>query len=205
MLDKILTLLVIVLIPIGYLILLFTYLTNKKKTKQEENNASNIVLNLLNNNSSINLIESKRSIFSKYNIQRKMVKLTSNTYDNNSYFSQAIASLLSGYALINNKYLELIGKIFNELKFTTFSPLLIIIINIFTNNIADAKIAVIILIIIAIYQFMLNDINNNAILEIKSKNIKVNKILNVMEKINTLFFVTTLIEILRLVIIILRI
>ena len=52
---------------------------------------------------------------------------------------------------------------------------------------------------------MLNDINNNAILEIKSKNIKVNKILNVMEKINTLFFVTTLIEILRLVIIILRI
>lgn len=204
MLNQILTVLIIILITIGYLIILFTYLTNKKNNTRGKS-ASSLVLDLLNNDSTINLIESKESIFSKYNIKRKMVKLSSNTYDNNSYFSQAIAMLLSGYSLINNKYLSFLGKIFNELKIVTFSPLIVILVNIFATNIADSRIAIIILIIIAIYQYILNDINSNAISEVKSKDIKINKILVTLTKVNTLFFITTLIGILRLIIIILKI
>ena len=203
MIQQILLALCIVLVFLGYLKILIMYLTNKGK--KTDTTASEVSLKILDDETSINLIESKESIFSKYNIKRKMVKLSSNTYDSSDEFSKSISTLLSGYAISNNKYLNIISKIFKELKFFSYSPILAIIISILTTNITDAKIGIILLILIAIYQYTLYTINTEAMDKIKLKDKKRNKILNNLANMNILFFVVTLIQIIRLVVIILKI
>ena len=72
------------LVIYGYIKLLITYILNRDK--KYKNKAYEVVIKLLDDESSINLIESKESSFSKYNIKRKMVKLSENTYDNDNIF-----------------------------------------------------------------------------------------------------------------------
>lgn len=202
MLNKIILILGIILTTLLYIRIIISYIFNRK-----ENNitASELSLKILDNEYIINLIKSKESIFSKYNIKRKMVKLSSNTYDSNSTFSLAVASILSAYSITNNKSLELIGKIFKEIKFISFSPIIAIIASSLSKNIGDAKLCMIILIAIAIYQYILNNINNEVIEKVKSKNQNINKILKLFASTTTLSFIITLTQIIRLIIIILEI
>lgn len=203
MLSNIVLYLGIILTIFIYIRIIITYITN---TKNNNNiTASELGIKILNNEYSINLIKSKESIFSKYNIRRKMVKLSTNTYDSNNSFSLAIASLLSNYSIINNKSLNLIGKIFKEIKFITFSPIITIIASSLARNVGDSKLCMIILILIAIYQYMLNNINNEVIERTKDKDEKINKILKLFANTTTISFIVTLTQIIRLVIIILEI
>lgn len=203
MMSKILLIASTILILYAYIKILIIYLNNKnKKTKTT---AQEIALNILKNKYSINLIKNNTSYFSKYNINRHMVKLSANTYNNSDYFSQSVATLLSGYAISNNKYLNIINKIFKELKIISFSPIIAITISIFTNNIGDSRISIILLLIIAIYQYILNIINTESINKINIKSEEVKKIINSLNNTNTIFFITTLIQIIRLVVIILNI
>lgn len=203
MTRKILLIVGIILILYAYIYAIILYLTNKNKKTNKT--AQEISLKILDNEYSINLIKTNDSMFSKYNIKRNMVKLSSNTYDSSNYFSQSIASLLSGYAISNSKYLNIIGKIFKELKFISFSPIVVIILSIITTNIGDSKISIIILILIAIYQYILNIINTETINKLDIRKEEINVLLNKFNNINTIFFISTLIEIIRLVIIILNI
>jgi len=203
MINKILLIIGIILISIAYINILILYLTNKNKNTKTT--AQELSLKILDNEYSINLIKSNESIFSKYNIKRNMVKLSSNTYDSSNYFSQSIASILSGYAISNSKYLNIIGKIFKELKFISFSPIIVIIISIFTRSSGDSRISIILLIIIAIYLYILNIINTDTISKLDIKKEEISKLLNTFNNTNTIFFISTLIEIIRLVVIILNI
>ena len=100
MISNIILILGVGLTVILYLYIVIIYFINRGK--EDSMTSSELVLKLLDNDASINLIESKESMFSKYNIKRKMVKLSESCYDSKNYFNLAIASLLSGYSLLNN-------------------------------------------------------------------------------------------------------
>ena len=203
MISNILLILSIILVILGYLIIIFTYLLNKNKTK--DITASDQVLKILNDDNVINLIEDSDSYFSHYNIKRNIVKLKSKTYNSKDIFSIAIASLLSGYSLTKNNILNYLSYIFKQLKFFSFSSAITIIISYIVTNAGDSKIAIIILLLIAIYQYILNDLNTKALEVINIKDKDINKILNILTKTTTIFFISTLIQIIRLIVIILNI
>lgn len=203
MISEIILIICIVLTFILYMGIIMLYIVNRKKNTSIT--ASEEVLKILDDEASINLIESRESIFSKYNIKRKMVKLSSNTYDSNNSFKVAIASLLAGYSLTDNKLLNYIAYIFKELKFISFTSIISLLASIFVSNAGDAKICIILLIIIAVYLYILDVINNDAISKIKIEDNNVNKILNKFMIFSKVSFIITLIEIIRLVVIILGI
>lgn len=186
-----------------YFSLVICYIVNRNSCGNVT--GSELGLKILDNEYSINLIKSKESIFSKYSIKRRMVKLSSNTYDSNNYFSLAISSLLAGYSIITNKLLDFIGKIFKEIKFVSFSSVVVVVASGFTRSVGDAKICMVVLVLIAIYQYILNNINVEAIEKIDSKDEKINKILKLFTITTMMSFIITLTQILRLVIIILEI
>ena len=201
MIGNIFLLLGIFIILFCYLKILFIYITNKDKNGKIS--GSENVRGILNDDSVINVVENKSLMFSKYNIKRKMIKLSSSDYDGQSYFVRAVTSLLSGYATSNSKYLNIISYVFKEIKFITFSPIISIILSLFVYNVGDAKIGIVLLGIILVYQYMLVMINGEAFNNIS--NSKVSNIIKVFVDSYTAFFVASLLLLLRLVVIVMGI
>ena len=201
MASTIILIISLALVIYGYIKLLITYILNKNK--KYNNKAYEVVIKLLDDESSINLIESKESSFSKYNIKRKMVKLSENTYDNDNIFRVSVASMLSGYALSKSKYLQTLSTIFKELKVFSYSAIICIIISILTTNMGDAKISIVPVSLIAVYQYILNLINIEALDSVDVSK-EVNVIMNTFNKVNNIFFISSLVQIVRLVVIILN-
>ena len=201
MASTIILIISLALVIYGYIKLLITYILNKNK--KYKNKAYEVVIKLLDDETSINLIESKESSFSKYNIKRKMVKLSENTYDNDNIFRVSVASMLSGYALSKSKYLQTLSTIFKELKVFSYSAILCIIISILTTNMGDAKISIVLVSLIAVYQYILNLINAEALDSVDVSK-EVNVIMNTFNKVNNIFFISSLVQIVRLVVIILN-
>ena len=71
MASTIILIISLALVIYGYIKLLITYILNRNK--KYKNKAYEVVIKLLDDESSINLIESKESSFSKYNIKRKIL------------------------------------------------------------------------------------------------------------------------------------
>ena len=203
MISYILLIISIIITILGYLLLIFTYLLNKNKTK--DITASDQVLKILDDENAINLIEDKDAYFSHYNIKRDIVKLKTKTFNSKDIFSISIATLLSSYSLIKNNFFKYISYIFKEIKFFSIIPLITIILSYIVQNSGDSKIAIVIFIIIAIYQYLINTINTEAINKLNIEDKDINKILNIINKTSTIFFINTLIQIIRLVVIILNI
>ena len=84
-------------------------------------------------------------------------------------------------------------------------PIISIILSIYASNIADSKIALIIIIIIAIIQYVLNALTEIAVNNVKKNNTKINNILDTFLLTTEIYFIATLVQILRLVIIIIKI
>ena len=198
MISNILLIISITMVLIPYLLLFISYLSNKEEAKIT---ASEMINKILKDNN-INYIEDKNIYFSHYNIKRKMIKLSTKTYYSNKYFSLAIASLLAGYSMINDKAITYLSKIINKLKIITIIPIISILLSIFAHTIKDSKIALILLIIIAIIEYIIYNLTETAIEKIKIKNNKINKIINTFTINNKIFFIATLIQILRIAIII---
>ncbi len=201
MASTIILIISLALVIYGYIKLLITYILNKNK--KYKNKAYEVVIKLLDDESSINLIESKESSFSKYNIKRKMVKLSENTYENNNIFRVSVASMLSGYALSKSKYLQTLSTIFKELKVFSYSAIICIIISILTTNMGNAKISIVLISLIAVYQYILNLINIEALDSVDVSK-EVNGIMNTFNKVNNIFFISSLVQIVRLVVIMLN-
>lgn len=196
-----------VLLGIGLVLVVFLYgslfvcyVVNRKS--DEKDTGSSLVLKFLGDGN-INLIECKEYAFSKYNVKRKMVKLASNTYNGNGYFYLAVGSLLAGYSLINNKFLNFIGNIFKEVRVISFSPVLVMVFSCISRNVGDCRLCLVLLGVIAVYQYMLNNINVLAVNEIDCSDNRVNKILKLFVEGSKLAFVITLLQMLRLIVIIL--
>ena len=202
MISKLLLIVSLTLTIIPYILLLITYISSKKEKKIT---ASENILKILENDSSINFIENKESIFSHYNIKRKIIKLSSKTYDSRTIFSLAVSSLLAGFSLINNKLINYLSYIINKLKIITILPIIAIILSIYVHTIADAKIAMFIIIILAVIEYIINYLITLAINNINIKDKDISKILNIFILNTKIYFIAVLIQILRLFLIILNI
>ncbi len=203
MLEQVLLGVGIILDIILYLMFFITYINNNNQKYSKT--AQETVIDLLKENPNINVIKNNSQFFSKYNIKRKIVKLSNNTYDSSSYFSNAVASLLSGYELTKNKALSYLSYVFNELKVISLMPVIVIILSILVTNAIDAKIYILASIIVLIYQYIINNITMEATQKVNSSDNKLNNILNIFNKCSTLSFVITLTQILRMIIIIMDI
>ena len=70
----------------------------------------------------------------------------------------AISQILSGYSEVDmnkDQPLNLLSKIFKNYDYLDKTPLLSLLISILTNNYQDAKLAIIFIIIIVIYKYLL--------------------------------------------------
>ena len=202
MISNIILIICIILTIVPYILLLITYFTNNKDYKIT---ASENILKLLDNDNNINFIENKDSYFSHYNIKRRIIKLSSKTYDSKKYFHIAVSSLLAGYSLIKIKSMDYLSYIINNLKIITILPIISIILSIYARNTKDAKIAIIILVLIGIIQYLINTLTTLSINTVKIKEERINKILNVFLVNTKIYFICTLLQILRLVIVVLNI
>ncbi|MEE3342976.1 MAG: zinc metallopeptidase [Bacilli bacterium] len=203
MISYILLIISIILVVIGYLLLIVSYFTNKNKKK--DITGADQVQKLLIDDSAINLIEDKEAYFSHYNIKRNIVKLKSKTYNGRDVFSLAVASFLSGYSLVKNNIFNYIAFIFKELKIFSFIPFITIIMSYLVSNSGDSKIAIVIFIVALVYLYLINSINTEAIDRVKLNDMDINKVMSIFNKISTIFFISILVQMLRLIVIILNI
>ena len=176
--------------------------------------AHDIAKELTSNYDEINIVESKEVSISKYNLKRQIIRLTSNDYNSNNIFTLSTSSLLAGYSLSKlnkDKNIQLFSKVFSNIDYLNKSAPLAIIISLLATNIGDAKISIIILIIILFYQYLINEINNTSkeiinktseIIVEKENYLLIEKIQNTFLELNKISFITTLILILREIIII---
>ncbi|MBR3161543.1 MAG: zinc metallopeptidase [Bacilli bacterium] len=203
MISFILLIISFILVASGYLIIIFTYLFNKNK--ELDITAADQVLKILDDDSAISLIEDKDAYFNHYNIKRHIVKLKAKTYNSKDIFSISVATLLSGYYKIKDKSLVYVSYVFKELKIFSFIPVITLIISYFVNSIGDSKISIVIFMFVLLYQYVLNNINTIAMDKINIAGNDINKIVKILTKTSTIFFVSTLVQVMRLVVIILKI
>ena len=215
MLINILLLISILLILIAYLNIVLKFIKTKN-IKIDNLTGFDLAKELTSNYDEINIVESRDINISKYNLKRRVIRLTTKDYNSNNINTLSKISLLSGYSLINlnkDKNIELLAKIFKSIDYLNKSPILAIIISLLVRKIGDAKIALILLIIISIYQYLINEINitskeettNNLKEIIKDNNYSIlESIQNSYLLLNKISFITTLILILRLVLIIIN-
>lgn len=193
----------IVIIIFGYVRFSIMYLIKRKH--KIKTNSLECALDLFKDDNSIKIIESNDSYFSKYNIKRDIVKLTSNSYDKNDAFSVATTYFLSLYASSDNKYLELLGKIISNIKVISFTPIVVIFTSVICNTSMDSKIGILILLLLGAYQYIIDSINMEIVDKKLKDNKEVNKLVLFFKQTNRLFFITTLIELVRLIMILLNI
>ena len=141
--------------------------------------------------SSINVIKSPDSIFSKYNTVRSMINLSDKSYDKSDLFSVTVSYILSGYAVLKEKFF-IISKVFRNVRIISFLPIVSVGIAFICNSRVDSMIGLVGLVVILIYLYMIDDINNNLI---DNSKIDTNIILCTKKVIiiNRLFFISTLI------------
>lgn len=196
----------IILIIIGYFIFLLQYIINNN---QKTNNmtgfdlAKEITLDYNN----INIIESNEITLSNYHLKRKVIRLTKKTYESNSLFTLTISAYLSCLSLINNKYINQLKRILPRIDYLNKSPIIMLILLYIINTITDAKIGTILGLIILIYQYYYLQITSECIAIAKEKKIIKKEIIKGLEKIylsNKLFFISTLIILLKFIMIIIN-
>lgn len=211
MINNLLILISILLISVAYLRLYFTYIQHK--TNKNKITGFEAAKEMTSNYDEINIVESKKILTSQYHLKRQIIRLTPHHYEDTSNFTIAIMTQLAGYSLINidkNKYIDILKKIIPTIDWLNKSAILSIIIALLTNTITDAKLGILLLSIILIYQYFIIQITMTSNLQIekylKKQNLK--EILKINQSfyfLNKISFITTLILILKEIIIILQI
>lgn len=205
----------IILISISYLRIILTYFKTKK-TNITNINGFDLAKELTSNYDEINIVESKEINISKYNLKRRIIKLTNKDYNSNNISTLSKVTFLSGYSLLTlnkDKNILVLSKILSSIDYLNKSSLLALLISILTKTAGDAKIAIILLLIILSYQYLINEINiaskDETIKPLKKLLTKesYNIILNIEDtylSLNKISFITTLILLLRQVLIIIN-
>lgn len=215
MISNILLLISLILTLVAYTRIILNYLTTKS-IKIKDITGFDLAKELTSNYDEINIVETKDKIISKYNLKRNVIRLTEKDYANNDIFTLTKSSLLSGYSLLNinkDKYITTLKSILPNIDYLNKSAPIALVISLFTNTKGDAKIAIILLLIILIYQYIINTININSKEETKNQLTKILKNENYtkLEKVqnnylflNQISFIATLILLLRIVFIIIK-
>ncbi len=208
MIKNLLLVVSIFILFISYMRIILIYLRTKNK-QLETLTGFDLAKDITSNYDEINIVESKKITISKYNLKRNIIKLTPKNYEKNDIFTLTISTCLSGYSLANvnqDKYLKTLSRIVPNIDYLSKSPFLALMISLLTTNLGDAKIALILLGIILIYQYFLIQINQSSYQYAQEalKKILSKKDLSQIESGHKLFltshtiaFITTLILMLR--------
>ncbi len=188
------------LVIVGYVVILALYF--KYKGVDCKVSSFDIAKDITNGYDNINIVL-YHGYISGYYLKRKVLKLTDRLYNATDLYSLAVVSYLSLVSLVNNKYLKWMERVIPVIHFIPKFFLITCISSCFLVSKGDAKIGIIIGVIVLFYQYFCLQIFNDGIsLDIKMKNKKnIFNILYRMYKINILFFVSTLVFLLRFVVI----
>jgi len=214
MIKDILLLVAVAMLGLSYSKVLVTYFKNQNK-KSKDLTGFDLAKEITSNYDEINIVESKETYFSAYNGKRKVIRLTPKHYERTDYFSLAITSYLAGYSLCDmnqEQSIKLIKRVTPNLDYLCKSPIIVIIIALFTNNAGDAKIGLFMLILLTIYQYFVHQLHlcNIEALKQQFKKIKVSLKKEIILEISETFasvtqtaFIASLILMLREILIIL--
>lgn len=194
--SNILLIISIILTLICYILIFISSLTSKNG----QETASEAVIRLTKEDNGLRLVESKDNILNKYQLKRKIIKLKEKTYSSKSYFSLSIAYLLSGYSKLKESSLEYLSKVIPYFYYLSFTPIISLVITLVIKTSMDAKIGIIIFIIILIYQNILSNLNTKAIDLVKDDNKYITKYLNNIIFISKVFILSTIIQLIRMII-----
>lgn len=194
--STILLIISIVLTLLCYILIFISSLTSKNG----QETASEAVIRLTKEDNGLRLVESKDNILNKYQLKRKIIKLKEKTYSSKSYFSLSIAYLLSGYSKLKESSLEYLSKVIPYFYYLSFTPIISLVITLVIKTSMDAKISIIIFIIILIYQNILSNLNTKAIDLVKDDNKYITKYLNNIIFISKVFILSTIIQLMRMII-----
>lgn len=194
--SNILLIISIILTLICYILIFISSLTSKNGSET----AYEAVIRLTKEDNGLRLVESKDNILNKYQLKRKIIKLKEKTYSSKSYFSLSIAYLLSGYSKLKESSLEYLSKVIPYFYYLSFTPIISLVITLVIKTSMDAKIGIIILIIILIYQNILSNLNTKAIDLVKDDNKYITKYLNNIIFISKVFILSTIIQLIRMII-----
>lgn len=203
----------IVLAFLGYLLIVFM---NRKK-KITDGSAFDITKDMLSDYDHINIIENK-SIFTVYNIKRRVIKLASKCYYGNSLSDVCVSLSEAGISAIDNyknKFINFLRSLIPNLKLLYVLPLLAIGINKMTYNVSDAKVSIIFILLFSAIQYFLIEVKSNALIWINNNFKKVSEVnksnkdkiivfINNMIMIDKLIFIAELLIIIKCVLIILN-
>ena len=211
--NKILLLISIILILVAYIRIILIYLKTKN-IKINDLTGFDLAKELTSNYDEINIVESNSINISKYNLKRRIIRFTNKDYNSNDIFTLTKSSFLSSYSLLHlnkDKNINLLSNILPNIDYLNKSSIPSLIISLLANSKGDAKIAIILLLIILVYQYLINEINNNSI-ELTNKDLNkilskkdyllVTKTRNTYLFLNKISFITTLILLLREILII---
>ena len=165
--------LLIIVSFVGYFLLII--FGNRKVT---DDNGFDITKDIISEYDSINVIESK-SYFTIYNIKRRVIRLSSKCYYGNKISDISLSLMEAGISIVDNKknkYIQVLKKIFPNLKVLYIFSILSLIINYLTYTISDAKVSLIIIGIFSVISYMLIDIKSDAGMWIISNIDKLEKI-----------------------------
>lgn len=194
--SNILLIISIILTLICYIIIFISSLTSKNGSET----AYEAVIRLTKEDNGLRLVESKDNILNKYQLKRKIIKLKEKTYSSKSYFSLSIAYLLSGYSKLKESSFEYLSKVIPYFYYLSFTPIISLVITLVIKTSMDAKIGIIIFIIILIYQNILSNLNTKAIDLVKDDNKYITKYLNNIIFISKVFILSTIIQLIRMII-----
>lgn len=194
--SNILLIISIILTLICYIIIFISSLTSKNGSET----AYEAVIRLTKEDNGLRLVESKDNILNKYQLKRKIIKLKEKTYSSKSYFSLSIAYLLSGYSKLKESSLDYLSKVIPYFYYLSFTPIISLVITLVIKTSMDAKIGIIIFIIILIYQNILSNLNTKAIDLVKDDNKDITKYLNNIIFISKVFILSTIIQLIRMII-----
>lgn len=194
--STILLIISIVLTLLCYILIFISSLTSKNGSET----AYEAVIRLTKEDNGLRLVESKDNILNKYQLKRKIIKLKEKTYSSKSYFSLSIAYLLSGYSKLKESSLEYLSKVIPYFYYLSFTPIISLVITLVIKTSMDAKISIIIFIIILIYQNILSNLNTKAIDLVKDDNKYITKYLNNIIFISKVFILSTIIQLIRMII-----
>lgn len=194
--STILLIISIVLTLLCYILIFISSLTSKNGSET----AYEAVIRLTKEDNGLRLVESKDNILNKYQLKRKIIKLKEKTYSSKSYFSLSIAYLLSGYSKLKESSLEYLSKVIPYFYYLSFTPIISLVITLVIKTSMDAKIGIIIFIIILIYQNILSNLNTKAIDLVKDDNKYITKYLNNIIFISKVLILSTIIQLIRMII-----
>ena len=193
----------VIIVCCGYFIIFIDYVTFRGHT---EMSGFDMAKDITSNYQDINIVLASNLWISKYYLKRKVIRLSKKDYSSSDFFSLFVVSYLSCISLVENKYMSLLSKIFPSIDYINKSSIILMVLSCFLYTKSDARIGIVLGIIILIYQYFYLQIVNDVLFIAKDRIVyEKEKMLQKLQHLyvmNQLLFISSLIFLLRFIVII---